>query len=811
MTGLPEVRSLDSQEMITIDGNDDESVSEYNSEVETSPNSINANHKQSFDSTCDGNRGSSEVDSTGTGSGRFDKLNPEEEIEKKRTKRGQIVNEILATEKSYVSHLKTVANLFMNPLRESPHLLDPASFKMIFSDIEVILQYHTIFLDQLEERVKTWDSSETKIGDVFLMIVPYLKVYTGYVNNYTDSHATLKQKLAEDKDFASWNNGQRNQVPDHLDLDDFLIMPVQRIPRYEMLLVDLGKNTWESHPDFFNLKSAKEKIAQVADFVNEQKRKFENDSKMGDIINSIIGFEDKHKLMNASRHLIKSGNVSEVVSHTSDPRKIFLLLFNDIVIWTIPKKKKSQFEFVKMQYLENVIITRGVYAGKIAICMTIEKEAIKEATLIYGKTEELTTLWHDDLLQQKSFLSGTIPAMMERRKTFVDMELFQSREKKTGGEKIIDAIFKNRGNNFGTIRGNSGSGTIRNRRGTESPSRLHGSGSSDSGNSGASDSGTSDPQRSRAITDFNRRALPPTSDTVQNPVYSPRFVPTAPKKPLPQAPNSPDTHSNPMYMRKPIPMRPLPPTPSSEPSSGHSSLDTESVESMMVKSPSASDFGSAIESSNASDDEYDDDDDDDIVLPETPPSPPKSPPPEFQLEFPLRRDFQLESQLERPGRIPSSLISTSQSSDDLSPPDSPEPVVELRPRILQMMAARPESPSKNSNLNFKSSPNLMAARSQVTQSVNLKSDRPTLPTTPSSPNFAALIREEDRKSLKRTVTPKYPRHNLSHVKSGNASPPTSPKEKVKSPVMSLRKLRVAPAPPPQDSKPVRRLESVNLP
>src|SRR5690242_13778022 len=41
-----------------------------------------------------------------------------------------------------------------------------------------------------------------------------------------------------------------------LTLQAYLIMPVQRIPRYKLLLEDLLKKTEETHPDYLNIKKA---------------------------------------------------------------------------------------------------------------------------------------------------------------------------------------------------------------------------------------------------------------------------------------------------------------------------------------------------------------------------------------------------------------------------------------------------------------------------------------------------------------------------------------------------------------------------
>lgn len=51
------------------------------------------------------------------------------------------------------------------------------------------------------------------------------------------------------------------------DLMNFLILPVQRLPRYVLLLRDLLKYTPEAHVDFEPLSKAVDKMSSVADYV----------------------------------------------------------------------------------------------------------------------------------------------------------------------------------------------------------------------------------------------------------------------------------------------------------------------------------------------------------------------------------------------------------------------------------------------------------------------------------------------------------------------------------------------------------------
>ena len=61
-----------------------------------------------------------------------------------------------------------------------------------------------------------------------------------------------------------------------LRLDALRVEPVQRVPRYVLLLGDLLKHTPEEHPDFEVLQKATTEIGSIAHSINERKRENEN-------------------------------------------------------------------------------------------------------------------------------------------------------------------------------------------------------------------------------------------------------------------------------------------------------------------------------------------------------------------------------------------------------------------------------------------------------------------------------------------------------------------------------------------------------
>jgi len=84
-------------------------------------------------------------------------------------------------------------------------------------------------------------------------------------------------------------------------------MPVQRIPRYLMLLKELLKCTPSDHVDYVDLIKAHEKIATVALDVNEAERNAENLNTIYQI-QTLLG-DQVETIVEPHRRLVKHGRV----------------------------------------------------------------------------------------------------------------------------------------------------------------------------------------------------------------------------------------------------------------------------------------------------------------------------------------------------------------------------------------------------------------------------------------------------------------------------------------------------------------------
>jgi hypothetical protein len=105
----------------------------------------------------------------------------------------------------------------------------------------------------------------TLINDGFRVCLPQLphfKMYTQYCYNYPNALATMTKLTEENSKFKSFIKKAESIMQKRF--MDVLITPVQRVPRYVLLLDTLIKHTSDDHPDYAQLKKAHEQAQNAA-------------------------------------------------------------------------------------------------------------------------------------------------------------------------------------------------------------------------------------------------------------------------------------------------------------------------------------------------------------------------------------------------------------------------------------------------------------------------------------------------------------------------------------------------------------------
>uniref|UniRef100_A0A8C9U6R3 FYVE, RhoGEF and PH domain containing 4a n=1 Tax=Scleropages formosus TaxID=113540 RepID=A0A8C9U6R3_SCLFO len=248
-----------------------------------------------------------------------------------------IANELLMTEKAYVSRLNLLDNVFCaNLMEEAMKGTFPADVvRNIFSNISSIHVFHAQFLlPDLEKRMSEW-SSCPRIGDILLKLTPFLKMYAEYVKNFDNAMELLKLWTEKSPLFkAIIQDIQSQEVCASLTLQHHMLEPVQRVPRYEMLLKDYLKKLPQDASDRHDAEKSLEIIAMAATHSNSAIRKTENLKKLLEIHEMLGGEGD---IVNASNEFIKEGSILKLAARNTSAMERYLFLFNNVLLYCVPK------------------------------------------------------------------------------------------------------------------------------------------------------------------------------------------------------------------------------------------------------------------------------------------------------------------------------------------------------------------------------------------------------------------------------------------------------------------------------------------
>eukprot|EP01105_Mastigella_eilhardi_P002309 TRINITY_DN1282_c1_g1_i14.p1 TRINITY_DN1282_c1_g1~~TRINITY_DN1282_c1_g1_i14.p1 ORF type:complete len:480 (-),score=135.88 TRINITY_DN1282_c1_g1_i14:2355-3794(-) len=171
--------------------------------------------------------------------------------------------------------------------------------------------------------------------------IAWVKLYRHYINNYSKSMATLtatKEKYPMFKTFLVQLDYTAAFFG--LNLQGLLITPVQRLPRYVLLLRDLLKNTPASHPDEEPLRQALKEMQELADYVNSRKQEADNAADLAKLQAKFSGYTGAPLELNPRCKFVQNGDAKV------DKKDRHLWLFTTHIIVTRPLHK-DKYSFVR--------------------------------------------------------------------------------------------------------------------------------------------------------------------------------------------------------------------------------------------------------------------------------------------------------------------------------------------------------------------------------------------------------------------------------------------------------------------------------
>ncbi|XP_054032551.1 FYVE, RhoGEF and PH domain-containing protein 2 [Dryobates pubescens] len=258
----------------------------------------------------------------------------------------KIALELLETEQAYVSRLHLLDQVFYAELMKEAKTrktVPEEVVKMIFSNISSIYQFHAkFFLPELQKRMEDW-SCNPRIGDVIQKLAPFLKMYGEYVKNFEKAVELLTAWSEKSPPFQEQiADIQKRKVCANLTLQHHMLEPVQRIPRYELLLQEYVRKLPPASPDREGAEKALEMIFMVAKHANAAITEMERLQNLW-VVYQRLGLEDD--IVDPSNELIKEGPVQKISTRNNSASEKYLFLFNNMLLYCVPKVIQVGAEF----------------------------------------------------------------------------------------------------------------------------------------------------------------------------------------------------------------------------------------------------------------------------------------------------------------------------------------------------------------------------------------------------------------------------------------------------------------------------------
>ncbi|KAM7049688.1 kalirin isoform 4-T4 [Acridotheres tristis] len=326
-----------------------------------------------------------------------------EEEQKAKAMRGRmfVLNELVQTEKDYVKDLGTVVEGFMKRMEEKGVSEDmKGKDKIVFGNIHQIYDWHKdFFLTELEKCLQ----EPERLAQLFIKHERRLHMYVVYCQNKPRSEYIVAE-------YETYFEEVQQEINQRLTISDFLIKPIQRITKYQLLLKDFLRYSEKAGLECSEIEKAVELMCLVPKRCNDMMN-----------LGRLQGFEGK---LTAQGKLLQQDTfyVTEQDSGVqSRPKERRVFLFEQIVIFSELLRKGSLtpgYMFKKSIKMNYLIIEENVDNDPCKFALMSRETS--ERVILQAANPEIQQAWVQDINQvldtQRDFLNALQSPIEYQRK-----------------------------------------------------------------------------------------------------------------------------------------------------------------------------------------------------------------------------------------------------------------------------------------------------------------------------------------------------------------------------------------------------------
>ncbi|KAF8897687.1 hypothetical protein BD779DRAFT_1608223 [Infundibulicybe gibba] len=239
-----------------------------------------------------------------------------------------VINELVTSERSYVKRLQILKHDYADPLRnfsrsKDTSILPPYEAKTLFGNVDNLLPVNEAFLTDLEKMLAPNGAKTVgSVGDVCLRHFKDLRGFEQYKQYYVkreEAQSIFEHEVSKRSSrFAAYIDHIKYQSTDpknRIGLRELLMEPVQRIPRYTLLIRTMLKHVAPGDPQRAKLVEADEIASKIA--LAEADEQTKRAAVFSCLIASIEAFPPD--LFSNSRKFIDCIDVEDVFTDTPLP------------------------------------------------------------------------------------------------------------------------------------------------------------------------------------------------------------------------------------------------------------------------------------------------------------------------------------------------------------------------------------------------------------------------------------------------------------------------------------------------------------
>ncbi|CAK70580.1 unnamed protein product (macronuclear) [Paramecium tetraurelia] len=264
--------------------------------------------------------------------------------------RKRVLNELFITEQSYCQALTILINAYLKPLREQNKLISSQVIQQIFSNVEAIQQLSVDILEIFRKKQEQF-TYYSLVADIQLQQhISFFKIYSTYLVNYQKAFSVQMKLKKENKPYKQFLDAIDKQNQGKTLESYFLILPVQRIPKYVLLFKDLLKNTPQDHPDYANIKLVLDKFEQVANQNNKSMDSLLKNQKLFDLQKQYGNFV---KILEQNRQFLREESLHMYFTKGAQIKPVIVYFLSDLILVTERDQTKQEHNFktyIKLNY-----------------------------------------------------------------------------------------------------------------------------------------------------------------------------------------------------------------------------------------------------------------------------------------------------------------------------------------------------------------------------------------------------------------------------------------------------------------------------